>query len=356
MKRFGVVLAWATFLVAAGIFLLLKNLGVLGAWGDLVWGGLYTLAGLGFLAWFLFDFARWWRVLPGFTLLSVGGLLLAQWRGVALGDWKSALVILGIGLGFWVILLVKKENWWALIPAGVLTVVGILLGLEAQMREFDWLTVLFFGLGLVFVLLYILRMGQEDTRWAAIPAAALILLGIVTLLSAIKAPPVILNWWPILLIVAGMGLFVGQLSRRQPAEPVVALPEHEEIEPAPGASVSEAIPETVPELAASAAKPRPPVDEKLDIYSVLAQQPAPEPAETPEISEPVDTPPVDEAAATLDQIPAEAPEASEPFDEPLPSEEEAALEELVAAGADEVAETVDEGLIGEEPTEEKTTD
>lgn len=82
MKSHRHGLAWALFLLAAGVFLLLKNQGVFKENGEIIWGGLYILVGIGLLVWFLMDRARQWRAIAGFPLLSIGGVILLAWRGI----------------------------------------------------------------------------------------------------------------------------------------------------------------------------------------------------------------------------------------------------------------------------------
>ena len=132
MKRLNEAAGWGIFLFLAGVFLLLKNLGAFQIWGDLAWASLYALAGLGFLIWFFTGTQHWWRAIPAFTLLGIGGEMLLAWRKIELGGWTPSLVLFGMALGFWAILLVRKEHWWALVPAGVLTTVAVLFGLAAM--------------------------------------------------------------------------------------------------------------------------------------------------------------------------------------------------------------------------------
>ena len=145
MKRVTEAVGWGLFLFVAGVFLLLKNLGVFREWGDLIWGALFAVAGLGFLIWFIFGPAHWWRAIPAFTLLGIGGGIIMSWRNIELGAWSAALVLFGMALGFWAILLVRREHWWSLVPAGVLTTVGVLLGLWDQLSQMGRLAILFTG-------------------------------------------------------------------------------------------------------------------------------------------------------------------------------------------------------------------
>ncbi len=288
MKRFGEFLGWAISLLLAGVFLILKNLQVFGEWGDLIWGGLFAAAGLGFLIWFFFGVQRWWRAIPAFTLLSIGATIILRWRGIQLGDWVTSLVLFGMALGFWAVLLVRGEHWWATIPAGVLTVLGVLLGLWTRLSDAGRLGVLYAGVGLVFALLYAVRFGQRDTRWAAVPAGALLLLGLVTLMDALTLPAMVAQWWPVLLLVTGLGLLLGGLGLRggasAPVGPVAPEPSFEALPPAPGSSVTETLPEAAAPAkpaAQTAPEPAPATETPIDIYGLLEQQPKEQPSAAP---------------------------------------------------------------------------
>jgi hypothetical protein len=264
MKRISPFLAWGLFLLGAGVFLLLKNLGVFQQWGEVAWGGVFAVVGLAFVIWFIIDRERYWRAIAGFTLLGIGAVILLGARSVSLGDWSGALVLFGVALGFWAVLLAHADNWWAVIPAGVLTVVGLLVGLGADLGQAVWLAAFFVGLGLVFLLLYLVRFGQNDTRWAGIPAAALLLVGLVTWVGAQGGATLVKQWWPAILIVVGLVLLILFLATRRPSG---LLPAPAVQQPSPG------LPATQPP-----AVPAPGVQESVepapaDIYDVLAQQP-----------------------------------------------------------------------------------
>lgn len=291
MKRLSEAVGWGIFLLLAGVFLLLDNLEVLGPWGALAWALIYALAGLGFLVWFFTGTQHWWRAIPAFTLLGIGAGLLLAWRNVDLGGWAPSLILFGMALGFWAILIVRKEHWWALVPAGVLTTVAVLFGLWGQLAPEGRLAVLLVGIGLMFLLLYVIRYDEHDARWAAVPAGALLLLGIVTLVDALPLPTVVENWWPILMVVGGALLVILGLARRKPeaVAPAQVHGDFESLPPAPGAAVTTNLPAVdpiaerkkalglepapAPKPAAAPAPAAPASEGDVDIYDLIKQQP-----------------------------------------------------------------------------------
>jgi len=292
MKRLNQPVGWGLFLLLAGIFVLLWNLGVMDPWGDLAWGALYALAGLGFLIWFAVGVGHWWRAIPAFTLLSIGAMIILGWRGINLGEWRAPIVLFGMALGFWAIVIVRKEHWWALVPAGVLTTVGVLFGLWSRLTDAGRPAVLYIGIGLVFLLLYTIRYDEADARWASAPAGALLLLGTATLAAALELPGVLAEWWPIALVVLGLVLTTLGFAVRRPAAvapaPSYGVGGFEELPPAPGASVlTDLPPAPEPGLPVSEpglpvlAVPAEPVNEagEVDIYKVIEEQPAENPQE-----------------------------------------------------------------------------
>lgn len=255
-------LIWAVFLLSAGVFLVLKNLGVFRDLGDAIWGGLFALMGLGFLAWFLMDRQRHWRVIAGFPLLASGAVILLAWRGIGLGDWQAAVVLFGVALGFWTVLLTHDDNWWALIPAGVLTLLAALSGFHGRLDNAAWLALFLLGLGLIFGLFYLLRLGQSDAGWAGIPAAAFFLIGLVSLMAALKLNGLAAQWWPALLVVGGAALLVLAVGR--PGPPSLA-------DSAPSVATPSVLAADQPAVAEAAAPSAP--EKPVDIYALLAEQP-----------------------------------------------------------------------------------
>ncbi|MCJ7735226.1 MAG: hypothetical protein MUP11_11830, partial [Anaerolineales bacterium] len=116
-------------------------------------------------------------------------------------DW-SGMVFLGcIGLAFWLVYLRRREQWWAIIPGGVLVTLAFVAGFDKIMDFSD--VIFFLGLGATFALVALLPNQTHNTKWAFIPAGILTVLGI-----ALFAPfqSIINIAWPIILV--GLGIFI----------------------------------------------------------------------------------------------------------------------------------------------------
>lgn len=255
MNRSRDALVWGIILLIAGLIFLLWNFGVfanLSGVAELVIAGLFALAGLGFLASYLMGREDWWKVIPGFALLSVGAIVFLGTRNIA-GVWLGAVLFVGLALAFAVVYFTdRRERWWALIPFGaMLVMVAIVLLSNSDLAEELLGAVLFGGIGLVFLLIYLLSPEREKFRWALIPTSILLIMGLVSLAAGMRqGNPDLEQWvrlWPILLIGLGVVMLGFAITRSgKPAPPVVQLPPEpapSETVSAPGAGVYE-VPET----------------------------------------------------------------------------------------------------------------
>ena len=195
-------MVWGSILILAGILFFLQEFQILGSAFEILWVILMA-AGSGAFMWMYFTKReQWWAVIPGLTLL---GLTLVGLNNVIQvfpgGNWIGAVFLGSIGLAFWLVYLRRPEQWWAIIPGGVLLTLAVVAGLEFLS---DWSDVIFFlGMGVTFGLVGLLPGQTHNTRWAFIPAGIMIVLGLV-LFAPIQS---VINYvWPVLLV--GLGIFV----------------------------------------------------------------------------------------------------------------------------------------------------
>jgi hypothetical protein len=205
MKKFSSLffpVVGGLLLVALGVLLFLNNLDVIDLDWSLLIGPVFALGGLVFLFVFIFDRKNWWALIPAFTLLGLGAIILLGALKIPFVETLSgAILFFAIGLSFWLIYINNTSNWWAIIPGGVLWS----LAAVTLLPEETWLSrgIFFLGLGLTFLLVYLLPKAEGRMKWALYPAAALFLVG---LLASIGAS----NWfrfiWPVALLAGGIVL------------------------------------------------------------------------------------------------------------------------------------------------------
>jgi len=151
--------------------------------GDGLWIGALFLAATALPFWLLFliDRRQWWALIPGWVLAVLTAVtLLAE---TASGEVIGAMVMVGTGLPFVVVYLVNRKQWWALIPAFILVGIGVaLLGL---LRSPEWM-----GMLILFIIalpFYVVFFRSPQQWWAIIPAGIMTTLGIVGSLSLLIA-------------------------------------------------------------------------------------------------------------------------------------------------------------------------
>ncbi|HWQ83213.1 MAG TPA: hypothetical protein VN363_01525 [Anaerolineales bacterium] len=198
LKWFESRVLWGSLLILGGILFLLQNLGVFEI-GSLFWGLLFGLAGVFFLSIYFQNRASWWSIIPGFTMFGIALAIVLDQLMPEVGNLIGGSLFLGtLGLGFLFVYQADRQNWWALIPMGVLLTLAVVSGLD-EVSGLDTGGIFFLGLGLTFALVATLPKGI-DTRWAWIPAAILIGLG----LFIFAAAQAVLNYvWPLALILVG---------------------------------------------------------------------------------------------------------------------------------------------------------
>jgi hypothetical protein len=198
---------FGVLLIVGGVLLGLQQFGILGGnVGDALFTGLWVIGALYFGNLFLQDRAQWWFALIALILGSwaVSGFLDLVLPGFAIGDTIGGALFLGaIGAGFLVAYTRQRSNWWAVIPAGVLftlAFISIVDGFPGLTLPFESGSLLFFGLGLTFMVLSFMNVEGQRLSWALIPAVVLVAFGLFVGFGEAASWSII---WPSLIILFG---------------------------------------------------------------------------------------------------------------------------------------------------------
>lgn len=216
MENKRVRLAAGILLVAVGVLVLLQNLHIMRSGLSLLWSLLFLAAGAIFTYLYFKDRSNWWAIIPGFTLLGVGMLILLSWALPAIGDTLGTFLLLGaIGASFFVIYANRREHWWPIIPGGVLITVAISTLLEDLLRPaFDTGSLVLIGLGVTFLLVYLLSPVTKKMTWALYPAGILAAIGVII---GITTSPLMSYLGPVVLLAIGGYLVYRAVSARPKA-------------------------------------------------------------------------------------------------------------------------------------------
>jgi len=212
MKLLSSRLLWGLVLVIGGVLLLLDTFGIFKG-GSLFWTIVSVITGLLFLSLYVTHRDNWWALIPGIIFLAISATIgfnsfLPGFSDLNLG---GTIILGGIALSFLLVYLAERGNWWAIIPAGVMTTIAVVAVLDSSTSNIASGGIFFLGLGITFTLVAVLPTSVGQMRWAWIPAGILGLMGVLILIAEEN----LINYiWPSALILAGLLLVTRSIRRK----------------------------------------------------------------------------------------------------------------------------------------------
>jgi len=197
-------------LIATGVIFLLDNLEIIVLDWELLIGPMFGIGGLIFLLVFILNTDDWWALIPSFTLMGIGIIIFMDQSMESVANLWGGAVFLGfLGLAFWLVYFSHRNNWWAIIPGGILlTLAGVTLIQGDGVLSGG---VFFAGLALTFGLVWILPKPAGKLNWALYPAGILAFIGLMVILGATD----LINYvWPLALL-AGGGVILYRALRKK---------------------------------------------------------------------------------------------------------------------------------------------
>jgi len=221
-------------LIVFGILALIETQVDLSAW---VWVVVLTVGGLGGLAIYAADRSEKWLLFTSYAMLAVAGLIALLELGLLNDSFVATYVLFAIALPFLVVFLSNREKWGLLIPAYVLLVIGVMVPLiEMDLLEDAWIaTYVMLAIALPFFVAFL----NNRKNWGfLIPAYVLTAIGVMvplielrvledTLIAtyvmlAIAIPFFVVylvntkHWWALIpggiLAVIGLGFLIAEAS------------------------------------------------------------------------------------------------------------------------------------------------
>ncbi len=218
----GGLVAFATFLTDRSDWVLLIPVYVLWAiagigavaifdllQGDIIGSFVLILIGVPFLAVYLRNREHWWALIPAFIMLAIALMLLLTTLNILSGDLVATFILFAIAIPFLVVYFRNRENWWALIPAYVMIVIGTMIGLIEAGVLGDMIVPAYINLAIA-APFFVVYFRNTENWWALIPGGIMGLVGLGFLLSE-PAGQILA---PAALILVGAWLLVRQFTKK----------------------------------------------------------------------------------------------------------------------------------------------
>lgn len=205
---------WALIPGGVMLFLALTTILADSARGEWIGSLLLFLVAFSFLIVYLTDTRRIWALLVAYATGVIGIAPILAIGGNDAAAWFGPLFLFAVALPFLVVYFRSRERWWAVIPAGILTVLAVvsgiaLLGPALSAQQGAYMSALTLGgVALVFAVLW-LRHGQ---LWARVVTLVLAVLAIASVFLVGFSDV----FWPVGLLLAGGYLLFTALRRPRP--------------------------------------------------------------------------------------------------------------------------------------------
>ncbi len=209
-------LIWGSMLILFGIVALVETYTDLTEW---IWVATLAVGGLVVFGVYLTDRSDWGLLIPAYVMWAIAGLIALIRLEILQDESIATYVMAAIALPFLAVFLRDRAQWWALIPAYVLLVIGVMVGLIG-LGVLDDLLVPAYIMFVIALPFFVVYARNTTNWWALIPGGILAFIGLAFLIAETAVEYV----GPAVLIVAGVWILARQFVRREPAAPDVQAP------------------------------------------------------------------------------------------------------------------------------------
>lgn len=181
MKTKPTDLLWGLILILAGGLFLAQNLGYLDGFSAGVWVLIFAGASIVFFAtYFLSGVSQWGWLFPACISAAIALTIQLSEMGVTNSTVGSP-ILLSIAVPFVVAFALQpRRSWWALIPAWVMGMLGVIVFFADQIPGEVIGAMVLGSIAMPFLIVYLVNRTQ---RWALIPAFALGTIALIPLLT-----------------------------------------------------------------------------------------------------------------------------------------------------------------------------
>ena len=203
-KKSGIVIGGS--LILFGVLALIETVIDLNPW---VWVAVLVVGGFVVYAIYATDRTAKWMLVISYAMLAVAGLVTLLALGVLSDPYVATYVLLAIALPFFAAFLFDRTRWGLLIPAYVLTAVGVMVPL-IELGVLDDLMIPAYILFAIAIPFFVVYLRNNKNWWALIPAGILAVVAIGFLIAEAAVEYI----FGAVLILAGVVIIVRQFTRK----------------------------------------------------------------------------------------------------------------------------------------------
>jgi len=183
-------------LFLAMVLLLVDNVG--GEWIGTIF---LFFIGLPFFAVYMNNRSRWWALLVAYIMFVLSVAPAMASFGGDVPAYYGAIFLFAVALPFFIIYFRTEDNWWAIIPAGSLTVLAVIVAgaiagwIRGEAEGGYANTLLMGGLAVTFAIVWL----RNEMQWAKGVTIVLAVLAVASFFFAAYTE----IFWPVALIISG---------------------------------------------------------------------------------------------------------------------------------------------------------
>lgn len=194
---------WGGILIVLGLLFLAGQLFAFDFTGLMIALG-FAGVGVVFLAVYLANRQQWWALIPFYIMEVIAAIILLSTTNLE-GEIVAMLIMSAIGLPFLYVYLRNHAHWWALIPAYVMFAIGVFVFLASGRMDDNLLvTYIMFAIALPF---FVVFLRNRANWWALIPGGIMAMIGLAFMTGSLASYLI-----PVVLIAAGLFLLARQFA------------------------------------------------------------------------------------------------------------------------------------------------
>ena len=204
-------LVWGILLILFGAALLIEVYVDLTAW---MWVAILAVGGAAVYGVYLMDRSQWALLIPAYVLWVVALMVALITLDVLRDEAIATYVLASIALPFLAVYARDREKWWALIPAYAMLAVGVMVGLIG-LGVLDDLLIPAYVMFAVAIPFFVVYMRNRELWWALVPGGIMGVIGLAFLL----AEGAVAYIGPIALVLVRAWIIVRQFRAKEPPAP-----------------------------------------------------------------------------------------------------------------------------------------